>query len=144
MSGIIMPVTPLLAVDALMLHRVKLTVIERLCNPHGLAWPGGFVDVGETVEQAMVREVLEETNLESEIVELIGTYSEPNRDPRGHVVSIVFLCRSAGCRSAMPKDDASDLRFFTIQNALKIKMEFDHNQMLLDALDRTSLNRRRI
>ena len=90
------PATPLLTVDAVILYNNKkdIVLIKRKNPPfkNGYALPGGFVDVGETVEDACIREALEETNIKVKIIKLIGVFSDPKRDPRGHTVSVAFLC----------------------------------------------------
>jgi len=127
------PVTPLVAVDAIIEYHGKLIVIERLNEPLGLAWPGGFVDVGESTENALHREVGEEVNLKVEIIDLVGVYSDPGRDPRGHTVSICYLCKYvAGHPKA--KDDAKAVHLYTLSEALRLDMVLDHGKMLADAL----------
>ena len=90
------PTTPLLTVDAVILvnNKSALVLIRRKNPPFQgeLALPGGFVDVGETVESACIREAKEETNIDINIIKLIGVFSNPKRDPRGHNVTIGFLC----------------------------------------------------
>ncbi|HEA70288.1 MAG TPA: NUDIX hydrolase, partial [archaeon] len=90
------PITPLLTVDAVILlnNQEDLILIRRKNPPFQgeLALPGGFVDVGETVENACIREAREETNVNIRIIRLIGVFSDPKRDPRGHNVTIAFLC----------------------------------------------------
>ncbi len=87
------PVTPLLTVDIVIIHKEKLALVRRKNPPFQdqFALPGGFVELGETVETAAVREAKEETGLDVEIIKLLCVYSEPSRDPRGHTVSVVFL-----------------------------------------------------
>ncbi|MDX1294939.1 MAG: NUDIX hydrolase, partial [Sulfurimonadaceae bacterium] len=91
--------TPYLTVDGIIeLYNadeqlVGVVLIERKNPPHGWALPGGFVDVGETVEAALVREMKEETSLDVEIVSLQGVYSDPARDPRFHTASVVYRCK---------------------------------------------------
>jgi len=82
-----------LTVDALILYDGKLVLIRRLNPPYenDFALPGGFVEVGETVEAAAVREAKEETGLDIELIKLLGVYSEPSRDPRGHTVTVCYL-----------------------------------------------------
>lgn len=101
---------PWLTVDGLVLVDGKLVCVRRGHDPfQGMpALPGGFVELGETVEQAVVREVLEETGLETRIVRLVGVYSRPDRDPRGHTVSVVYVLeRTGGILKA--GDDAADV-----------------------------------
>lgn len=89
--------TPYLAVDGIIQVYDKnenfkgIVLIERKNPPMGLAIPGGFVDVGETVQQAVIREMKEETSLDIKILGILGVYSDPNRDPRFHTASVVFV-----------------------------------------------------
>jgi ADP-ribose pyrophosphatase len=98
----------------------------------GYALPGGFVEVGETVEKAVLREVKEETGLDAQIVKLLGVYSEPNRDLRFHVVSVVFVLDAFG----EPKggDDAKKAVVFPIEDLPFDKIVFDHAKILKDFL----------
>lgn len=124
------PVTPLLTVDAVieMIDRPDkpIVLIERRHEPLGWALPGGFVDVGETVEEACVREAAEETGLDAQIVKLLGCYSDPHRDPRGHTVSIVFVCEATGIPRA--SDDARDIML--AEPASPPPLAFDHAEIL--------------
>jgi len=126
------PLTPALAVD-LVIELVDrpgrpIVLIERRNPPHGHALPGGFVDLGETVEDAARREALEETGLEVELGGLFGVYSDPDRDPRGHTVSIVYLARAHGEPRA--GDDAARV-LVTGLDALP-RLAFDHARILAD------------
>jgi len=126
------PITPSLTVDAI----IELTdrpdhpivLIERRYPPPGWALPGGFVDVGETVERATVREALEETCLEIELVSLLGVYSDPTRDPRGHTVSVVYVARATGEPRA--EDDAKNIDIFSPDKVPELA--FDHDRILQD------------
>ncbi len=125
------PVTPLLTVDALIIYERKIVLIRRR-NPPYQGWyalPGGFVEVGETVEQAVVREAKEETGLEIELQKLLGVYSEPERDPRGHTVSVCFLAKGSGNLKA--GSDAKDTGLFGIHEIPKLA--FDHNKIIEEA-----------
>ena len=107
------PETPLLAVDAVILYEGNKIVLIRRKNPPyqgELALPGGFVDIGETVANACIREAREETNVKVKINKLIGVFSDPKRDPLGHTVSIAFLCEPVDKKSK-PKalDDAEEI-----------------------------------
>lgn len=105
------PETPLLTVDAIieLVDRPGRPVIfiERRNPPHGYAWPGGFVDIGERLEVAAVREAKEETGLDVILRGLLGCYSDPGRDPRGHTVSAVYVAEARG--EPVARDDAKAL-----------------------------------
>jgi 8-oxo-dGTP diphosphatase len=108
-----------------------IVLVRRKNPPHGWALPGGFVDYGETVEEAAIREAQEETGLKIEIKRQFHSYSEPSRDPRGHMVSVVFLARAEGT----PKggDDASEARAFS-PDQLPEDIVFDHPRIIRDYL----------
>jgi len=109
----------------------KIVLIERKNPPHGWALPGGFVDYGEPLAAAARREALEETGLEVELIELFHVYSAPDRDPRQHTVSTVFLARA----DAPPQggDDAARAELFDLDQ-LPSPLVFDHAQILADYL----------
>ena len=109
-----------------------IVLIERKNPPLGIAIPGGFVDIGETVEQALVREMKEETSLDVEIVRLLGVYSDPNRDPRFHTVSITFVCKAYGQPKA--SSDAKEVKIFKLEEIPFDKLVFDHAKILRDYL----------
>ncbi|WP_038051670.1 NUDIX hydrolase [Thioalkalivibrio sp. ALJ1] len=128
------PVTPLLAVDLVIHHPAhpgQVLVIERRNPPHGWALPGGFVDVGETTEHAAVREAYEETGLEVELGALLGVYSDPERDPRGHTVSAVYVAKGRG--QAQAADDAVDCAWLAPDDPGQ-SLAFDHRRILDDYL----------
>jgi 8-oxo-dGTP diphosphatase len=130
------PVTPLLSVDIVieLIDHVErpIVLIERRFEPHGWALPGGFVDVGETVEQAAVREAHEETGLRVDLQMLLGCYSDPRRDPRGHTASIVFVATAQGEPQA--RDDARAVML--TDPATPPPLAFDHARILADYLER--------
>jgi 8-oxo-dGTP diphosphatase len=130
------PVTPLLAVDVVIelldLPERPIVLIERRNPPPGWALPGGFVDVGERVEEAAVREAREETGLEVELGTLIGVYSDPARDARGHTVSIVYGATAHGLPVAA--DDAAAVRI--VDPRRPPPLAFDHAVILADYLAR--------
>jgi 8-oxo-dGTP diphosphatase len=128
-----LPVTPLLTVDAVIpLEDGRLILIKRKNPPPGWALPGGFVEVGETVETACVREAKEETSLDVEIVRLIGVYSDPARDKRFHTASCVFLCRIVGGEMDA-QDDAAGISSFTKEELDELEIAFDHRKIIEDS-----------
>jgi 8-oxo-dGTP diphosphatase len=125
---------PVLTVDIVITRKDGSIVLIRRRNPPfqgEWAIPGGFVEYGETVEQAAVREAKEETGLDVELVRIVGVYSDPNRDPRGHTVSICFLAGEVG-GELKADTDAKEARSFA-SSSLPAKLAFDHAQMLADA-----------
>ncbi len=132
--------TPFIAVDGIIqLFDEKenfkgIVLIERKNPPLGLAIPGGFVEVGEKVEDALVREMKEETNLDVEILRLLGVYSDPDRDPRFHTVSITFVCKAYGEPKA--QSDAKEVKVFKIEEIPFNKLVFDHAKILKDYINR--------
>ncbi|GAB6142314.1 NUDIX hydrolase [Methylosoma difficile] len=129
------PVTPLLAADTVIelidLPDRPIVLIERANPPYGWALPGGFVDVGECLENAAVREALEEVTLEVRLTALLGIYSDPRRDERGHTVTAVYVAEANG----MPKaaDDAKNCQAFRLDE-LPEQLAFDHALVLADYL----------
>ena len=128
------PETPLLTVDAIILYEDSNIVLIRRKNPPyqgELALPGGFVDIGETVENACIREALEETNVNVKINKLIGVFSDPKRDPRGHTVTVAFLCEPVDKKS-QPKalDDAEALEIVPLSKISSLKIAFDHMDII--------------
>jgi len=106
-----------------------IVLIQRRNPPPGWAIPGGFVDIGESVPAAAVREAAEETGLRVTLVQLLGCYSDPSRDARGHTASIVYVGRASGIPQAM--DDARDVGVFTLDR-LPSLLAFDHADILRD------------
>jgi 8-oxo-dGTP diphosphatase len=118
---------PLLTVDIIIECRDGIVLIERRNPPLGWALPGGFVDYGESLESAAVREALEETSLEVRLVEQMHTYSDPRRDPRHHTVSTVFIAEADGI--PMGADDALKAKTFHADD-LPAPIVFDHATIL--------------
>ena len=131
------PRNPLPTVDIIIESPVKgtgngIVLIERKNPPLGWAIPGGFVDYGESLEEAAVREAREETSLEVELVCQLHAYSDPKRDPRFHTVTVVFVGRAKGGQIApIAKDDAKAVGVFT-EATLPSPMAFDHADVLRD------------
>lgn len=128
------PRTPLLTVDCVVLDdRDRVLLIRRGNEPFkgAYALPGGFVEVGETVEEACRRELIEETGIAAGTLTLIGVYSDPARDPRGHTVSVAFLTYAP---DAVPVagDDAAAAAWVTDWQSLPLA--FDHARILSDAM----------
>ncbi|MEL7316557.1 MAG: NUDIX hydrolase [Cyanobacteria bacterium J06559_3] len=109
-------------------HR-PIVLIERCNEPFGWAIPGGFVDYGETVEAAAMREAKEETHLDVTLLELFHVYSDPTRDARKHTISIVFLASAIGTPNA--DDDAKDIALFNLWE-IPTNLCFDHDLILRD------------
>ncbi len=128
------PTTPALAVDTIieMVDRPgrPIVLIERRNPPYGWAIPGGFVDVGETLEAAAVREAREETSLDVHLKLLLGVYSDPARDPRGHTVTPVYIAHATGVPRAA--DDARNLELYLPQHCPQLA--FDHDRIIADYL----------
>ena len=124
---------PVPAVDLIIEIEGKgLVLIERLNPPPGWALPGGFVEVGESLEQAAVREAKEETCLDVELLGQFHTYSDPNRDPRMHCISTVFVARATGTPRA--EDDAKAVAIYR-KDQLPDELAFDHRKILEDFLN---------
>jgi 8-oxo-dGTP diphosphatase len=128
------PVTPLLTVDLIIEMTDRpgrpVVLIERKHPPYGWSLPGGFVDPGETLEAAAIREAREETSLDVTLRALLGNYSDPARDPRGHTVSAVYIAEATGTATAA--DDAASLDLF--DPAETPALVFDHELILTDYL----------
>jgi 8-oxo-dGTP diphosphatase len=127
------PETPKIMVDVIVSSEEgHILLIRRGSDPYEGYWalPGGFVEVGETLEEAAAREAEEETGLEVEIIRLVGVYSDPDRDPRGHNVSCAYLAhaQSGELSAATDADEASFLDPSTVELA------FDHEKIIADAL----------
>ena len=127
------PITPLLAADIIIEMEDRperpILLIERKNPPLGWALPGGFVDVGECLEHAAIREALEETSLHVTLTTLLGCYSAPWRDPRGHTVSAVYVAEARGEPQA--RDDALHVSLFSLAT-LPASLTFDHATILDD------------
>lgn len=126
------PETPILAADVIIRltdHDNWIVLIERKNPPYGWALPGGFVDMGERLEQAAVREAREETGLDVQLVALLGIYSDPQRDPRGHTVTPVYIADAAG--DPVAADDAKNVQIIEA-NEIAMPLAFDHALIIQD------------
>lgn len=108
-----------------------VVIIRRSNIPLGFALPGGFIDEGETAEAAAKREMLEETGLEVELIGLLGVYSAPDRDPRQHTLTSVFVGRAKDLSKLNAGDDAAEAAFYKL-DALPSPLVFDHAKVLAD------------
>ncbi|MCX5708475.1 MAG: NUDIX hydrolase [Candidatus Omnitrophica bacterium] len=124
--------TPFLTVDAIIEVEGGIVIIKRSNPPFGFALPGGFVDYGESLEQAVTREAKEETGLEITDLKQFHTYSDPRRDPRFHTVGTVFVCQAKGEPRA--GDDAAEAKVVSPAEIKGLEFAFDHRLILRDYL----------
>lgn len=125
---------PWLSVDCVVFDDEDRLLLIRRRNPPfqgGYALPGGFVDAGETVEAAALRELREETGLSGTILRLVGVYSDPKRDPRHHTVSVAYLVHVAAPDKLVPGDDAAAAEFVSAWKT--VSLAFDHRKIVEDA-----------
>jgi 8-oxo-dGTP diphosphatase len=127
-----LPVTPLLTVDIIIRYGGGIVLVERKNPPPGWALPGGFVEVGESLETAAVREAKEETSLKVTLLEQFHAYSRPDRDPRFHTTSVVFIGEGTGALKG--QDDARQAKVFAA-DTLPDVIAFDHRQIITDYLE---------
>jgi len=120
---------PVPTVDILIECCGGIVLIKRKNPPHGWALPGGFVDYGERLEEAAVREAKEETGLDVRIIRQFHTYSDPSRDERFHTITTVFIATAEGTPTA--GDDAGEAEIFQ-RNALPEQIAFDHRAIIID------------
>lgn len=138
------PKTPYLTTDGIVEiyndveELLGIVLIKRKNIPYGLALPGGFVDIGESVEEAVVREMKEEISLDVTISKLFGVYSNPKRDKRFHTVSIVYICKAYG--EPLGADDAKEATVVKLKDIDPSKLVFDHGDILRDYLKTYSFN----
>jgi 8-oxo-dGTP diphosphatase len=122
--------------DVIITREEEILVVKRKRNPFKdeLAIPGGFVNQNETVEQAAVREIMEETALPIRLKEILGVYSDPKRDPRKHIITTVFIGEIIGNKKIEPVagDDASAIKWISIGSISDFKFAFDHKRILND------------
>ncbi len=121
---------PLPTVDIIIEIESKgIVLIKRKNPPYGWALPGGFVDYGESLEEAAIREAKEETDLDVKLNKQLHTYSDPKRDPRHHSISTVYIAKAKGRPQA--RDDAIEIGIFNESN-LPEEIAFDHRSILED------------
>ena len=116
---------------------LNFILIKRLNDPFKDCWalPGGFVEYGESVETAAVREAKEETNIDVELVDLVNVYSKPDRDPRGHTVTVAYTAKG-DFDSRNADSDAKDIGIFNIDDLDYINIAFDHGQIIRDCYNK--------
>lgn len=139
------PKRPRLTVDAWIRdRRGRLLLVRRGGPPFKGSWalPGGFCDVGETTEECGAREVAEETGVKVRIGRLLGVYSDPTRDPRGHTVTVLYEARPIR-GVARGGDDAAEARWFTRREVEKLDLAFDHGKIVREQLRRRRPTRSR-
>ncbi len=118
---------PFPTADLIVIRQSKVLLIERKNPPPGWALPGGFIDYGESAEEAAARELKEETGLNCESLSLFGVYSRPGRDPRFHTLTVVYRCEATGELS--PGDDAARAEWFDRLDLPEL-MAFDHREII--------------
>lgn len=128
---------PTPTVDAIIQKNSQILLIQRKKEPFKgyLVLPGGFVNEGERVEDAAKREVKEETSLDIVLLEILGVYSEPGRDPRGHVMSTVFIGKisKGGYKiDAIAQDDAAAIEWLNLEEVVNTRFGFDHGRIITD------------
>jgi len=127
--------SPKITADGAVFKDGKILLVKRKNDPFRGKWalPGGFVEYGEKTEDAVVREVFEETNLKTKIIDLVGVYSNPDRDPRGHTITVVYLLEVVS-GDLCGGDDAMDAKFFEL-DMLPV-LSFDHDIVIKDLVRR--------
>lgn len=119
--------------------RQGIVLIKRKNPPFGWALPGGFVDYGESLEDAAVREAKEETSLDIRLGCQMHTYSDPKRDPRKHTISTVFIAQAEG--KPIARDDARDIKVVSTDE-LNFPLAFDHEKILTDYVERKNRSKK--
>lgn len=128
---------PTPTVDAIIQKNSQILLVKRKKEPFKgyLVLPGGFVNEGERVEDAAKREIKEETSLDIELIDILGVYSEPERDPRGHIMSTVFIgkiSKSSDKADAMAQDDAAAIEWLNFEAVDNTRIGFDHKKIITD------------
>lgn len=136
---------PRLTVDAWIEdRRGRILLVRRGRPPFEGSWslPGGFCEWGETTEESCAREAKEETGVDVKIGSVLGVYSDPKRDPRGHTVSVLYDARPVAGR-AQGGDDAAEARWFAPEELRRLELAFDHGRIIREQLERRRRTRRR-
>jgi 8-oxo-dGTP diphosphatase len=128
---------PTPTIDAIIQRDSQILLVKRKNEPYKgyLALLGGFVNEGERVEDAAKREVKEETSLDIELIDILGVYSDPSRDPRGHIMSTVFIGKispSYNKKEALAQDDAAIVDWINLDDVDKTNFAFDHKKIISD------------
>lgn len=127
---------PTPTVDVIIVRDCQILLIKRKKDPfkNELAIPGGFINENETIEQAAAREMMEETTLPVNLIEILGVYSDPKRDPRKHIITTVFVGEIIGDKNLNPiaADDASEAIWISIESIKEFSFAFDHKKILND------------
>ena len=126
---------PIPTVDAIIHRYSSILLVKRKKDPYKncFALPGGFVNEGETIEEAIIREVYEETSLEVYPIGILGVYSDPKRDPRGHMLTVVFIVLVVK-GNPTPGDDAQDISWIPTHTIGELEIAFDHKLLIQDFL----------
>ena len=130
--------TPSLTTDIFIFDdNFNFILIKRKNDPYKDCWalPGGFVEYGESVETAAIREAKEETNIDVELKDLVNVYSEPDRDPRGHTVTIAYIARG-NISNRKADSDAKEIDIFSEEKLDEINVAFDHEKIIKDCLNK--------
>jgi 8-oxo-dGTP diphosphatase len=126
--------SPKITVDGIIIKDDEIILIKRKYEPYKNSWalPGGYVEYNEKTEDAIIREIFEETGIKTKINKLIGVYSDPKRDPRGHTISIIYELKIINGK-IKSGDDASEVDFFKFDD-IPEKLSFDHKKIISDYL----------
>lgn len=127
--------SPSITADGILIKNQQILLVKRKNQPFKGKWalPGGFVEYGEKTEDTVIREVLEETGLKTKINQLAGVYSDPDRDPRGHTITVAYILDIIG-GELVAGDDASDVKFFNVEELPDLS--FDHSKIINEVLQR--------
>ncbi|MBE6496862.1 MAG: NUDIX hydrolase [Methanobrevibacter sp.] len=120
---------------------LNFILIKRKNEPYKDCWaiPGGFVEYGETVENAAIREAKEETSIDVELMDLVNVYSKPDRDPRGHTITVAYTAKG-NFADKKADSDAIDISIFDEKKLDEIDIAFDHKEIIKDCLKTAKKN----